>query len=120
MSERKTGGGRQLPLRGNLLVSEGLILPDSNRSGGHDDDLFLENVFEKTNKGKRVRRKERKNKRGDRVPKDLLAFSRGGFLNWKMKGEGFRGEESYQLLLFFLRRLKCLSILSIIYVLLSE
>lgn len=80
-----------------------------------DTRLFLENVFEKTNKGKRegAKREREKNKRGNGLSKNLLVFSRGGFLNWKMKGKDFEvkvNEESYQLLLLLRRRLRCLSI----------
>lgn len=60
-----------------------------------DTRLFLENVFKKANKGEREGVKKReKNKRGNSLAKNLLVFSRGGFLNRKMKGKDFEREES--------------------------
>lgn len=97
--ERRGGGGRELPpwksARKRRLDFTGLEPVGDTR-------LFLENVFEKTNKGKRegAKREREKNKRENGLSKNLLVFSRGGFLNWKMKGKDFKVKvKSYQLLL---------------------
>lgn len=99
--KERRGRGRELPpwksARKRRLDFTGLEPVGDTR-------LFLENVFEKTNKGKRegAKREREKNKRGNGLSKNLLVFSRGGFLNWKMKGKDFEvkiNEESYQLLL---------------------
>lgn len=107
--ERRGRGGELLPwksARKRRLDFTGLEPVGDTR-------LFLENVFEKTNKGKRegAKREREKNKRGNGLSKNLLVFSRGGFLNWKMKGKDFEVKvKSYQLLLLLRWRLRCLSI----------
>lgn len=75
------GGGRQLP--------------PWKSSRKRTPDLSSRTFSRKRIKGEREGVKKReKNKRGNGLAKNLLVFSRGGFLNRKMKGKDFEREES--------------------------